>query len=257
MSGYWLPIVSSLMSIGIIGAVIALKYDRITPETHRYLSIVCATALVVLGISSTWTSLDSRQTFERIESKREALRVRTAGLKSRVDANKATLQQQRAALQETTRRLLAGEGQEASTAMSEQDYLSALQKDASALAAEAQALSTEIAAVHTELEALKRGRETTEFWQAIVVVALMLPIVSLSVHRNAVRKRSVTERSAALRPQSIDPMLPSNVVKELARSGRKIQAIRVYRGETGARLAEAKRAVEAYLDEAAQSTSTS
>ncbi|MBX9585096.1 MAG: hypothetical protein K2X87_32725 [Gemmataceae bacterium] len=45
----------------------------------------------------------------------------------------------------------------------------------------------------------------------------------------------------------VDPHPPlSDRVKELAREGRKIEAIKLLRAETGAGLAEAKAAVEAY-----------
>jgi len=58
--------------------------------------------------------------------------------------------------------------------------------------------------------------------------------------------------SSLLSPRAIQRRSPaplSERVKDIARDpGRKIEAIKVYREETGAGLAEAKGAVEAYVD---------
>ena len=90
MTGYWLPFASCL--IGIIGALIALKYGRITTETHRnYLSVAFIAVLVALGISYDWPSSQTR-TFTDLRDKYDGIGLRLTDLRKRVNANNAATQ---------------------------------------------------------------------------------------------------------------------------------------------------------------------
>ena len=88
-------------------------------------------------------------------------------------------------------------------------------------------------------------------WIGPVVVFVGVIAIWLTVAQ--IRERLVrTERkvNALLRHFSIDPApAVSDRVKDLARDPiRKIEAIKVYREETGASLAEAKEVVEAFIN---------
>ena len=88
-----------------------------------------------------------------------------------------------------------------------------------------------------------------------VVVGLLSVMIGLIVSQvfilgSAVRRieQKVTRIAHAMGIDATKPLPMSDRVKELARDpGRKIEAIKVHREETGAGLAEAKTAVEAYI----------
>ncbi len=90
------------------------------------------------------------------------------------------------------------------------------------------------------------------------LVFIMVPFASMLLFRLLDAKKRIAriehKVNLLLRHSGIDLLegLPlSDRVKELARDpARKIEAIKVYRQETGAGLAEAKEAVEAYLHSA-------
>jgi ribosomal protein L7/L12 len=89
-------------------------------------------------------------------------------------------------------------------------------------------------------------------WAVVAVGALLLLMAVTSwLDTKASVARIERKLNALLRHHGVDPTqgLPlSDRVKSLADDpARKIEAIRVYRAETGAGLAEAKEAVEAYI----------
>ena len=85
-------------------------------------------------------------------------------------------------------------------------------------------------------------------WAGVIVVAL------LASHANAKAQVARIERklNLLLRQHGIDPSAGASLsdrVKEIARDpAKKIQAIKIYREETGAGLADAKEAIEAYIN---------
>ncbi len=88
-------------------------------------------------------------------------------------------------------------------------------------------------------------------WIAPVVVFVGVLAIWLTVTQIRERLvRSERKLNALLRHFSIDPAPGlSDRVRDLARDPmRKIEAIKVYREETGASLAEAKEAVEAFIN---------
>jgi hypothetical protein len=93
---------------------------------------------------------------------------------------------------------------------------------------------------------------TSKDWTLWVVgAALLLMAVASWMDTKARVGRIERKLNALLRHQGVDPNLGpplSDRVKQLAAdSARKIEAIKVYREETGAGLVEAKEAVEAYI----------
>jgi hypothetical protein len=89
-------------------------------------------------------------------------------------------------------------------------------------------------------------------WIPPVVVFIGVIAIWANVTQMQTRlKRAEGKLNTLLRHFSIDPtqdLQLSNRVKELARDlARKIEAIKIYREETGAGLAEAKEAVEAFI----------
>jgi hypothetical protein len=90
-------------------------------------------------------------------------------------------------------------------------------------------------------------------WLIIALVCLVLVLALGSYRSTAARIGRIEHKiNLMLRHHQIDPLQGrplSDRVKRLADdSAKKIAAIKVYREETGASLAEAKEAVEAYLD---------
>lgn len=88
-------------------------------------------------------------------------------------------------------------------------------------------------------------------WTLWAVGALLLLALASWLDTKARVSRIERNLNALLRHHGVDPTqgLPlSDRVKQLASDpARKIEAIKVYREETGAGLAEAKEAVEAYI----------
>ena len=85
---------------------------------------------------------------------------------------------------------------------------------------------------------------------AALVVLLAVVLIGVVQLQNSL-ERTRRKVDALLRHFAIDPASPppSERVKELARDpARKIEAIKAYRAETGAGLAEAKEAVEAFIN---------
>jgi hypothetical protein len=85
-----------------------------------------------------------------------------------------------------------------------------------------------------------------EFWIALAILGMT---ICLAVVQGRAQDRLVRlERKvdALLKQAGIDPTPPvSQEVGDLARQGKKIEAIKLYREQTGAGLAEAKEQVEA------------
>jgi hypothetical protein len=85
----------------------------------------------------------------------------------------------------------------------------------------------------------------------IVLIALAVSILLICWMIFGQLSRLDSKINAILRQQNIDPMIPqplSERVKEVATDpARKIEAIKIYREETGVGLAEAKNAIEAHL----------
>ena len=84
------------------------------------------------------------------------------------------------------------------------------------------------------------------------VVGFLIGLMAVALFRlsNEVGRlrRNVAAIARHLNVDLVQPPAVSDRVKELARDpGRKIEAIKQYREETGAGLAEAKRAVEEYI----------
>lgn len=63
----------------------------------------------------------------------------------------------------------------------------------------------------------------------------------------AANARRASERSAQLKAQGLDPKVPTEQVMRLARDKRMVEAIKLYREDTGAALSEAKATIEAEL----------
>jgi ribosomal protein L7/L12 len=86
---------------------------------------------------------------------------------------------------------------------------------------------------------------------ALVFVGAIVAAITISRMESKL-ERAERKLNAVLRHFGIDPAqsLPlSDRVKELARDpARKIEAIKLYREETGAGLAEAKKAVETFIN---------
>src|SRR5262245_39468404 len=178
MSGYWLPFGSCL--IGIIGALIALKYGRITTETQRnYLLVAFMAVLVALAVSYDWPSSQAR-TFADIRDKYDSIGLRYTDLQKRVNANNAATQAEEQALQESWRRLRSGE-LDATTVDRQRDRIGANAKEFAVLKEERQALEKEIAAVGAEFEEAKRSKAATEFWRALALTALMPALLVLAL----------------------------------------------------------------------------
>jgi ribosomal protein L7/L12 len=93
--------------------------------------------------------------------------------------------------------------------------------------------------------------EMVAAWASGISLALLLVAVWMIAQAGASVTRVERKLNALLRHHGVDPTqgLPlSERVKQLADDpSRKIEAIRIYREETGAGLAEAKEAVEAYI----------
>ena len=89
---------------------------------------------------------------------------------------------------------------------------------------------------------------------ALLAIAIGILVVALASYGNTIARLGGIERklNALLRHHGVDPTqgLPlSDRVKQLAADpARKIEAIKVYREETGAGVAEAKEAVEAFIN---------
>jgi ribosomal protein L7/L12 len=80
----------------------------------------------------------------------------------------------------------------------------------------------------------------------VVILSVLLTLYQLSRELGRI-DRKVTRIATHLGVDATAPLPLSDRVKELARDpARKIEAIKVYREETGVGLAEAKEAVEAY-----------
>jgi hypothetical protein len=96
------------------------------------------------------------------------------------------------------------------------------------------------------------GKEAID--AAILVFVICYSLMAMIFYMGTIARLQRIERklNALLRHQGVDPTqgLPlSDRVKELAGDpSRKIEAIKVYREETGASLAEAKEAVEAFMN---------
>jgi hypothetical protein len=96
------------------------------------------------------------------------------------------------------------------------------------------------------------GGEAMEW--ALLAIAIGILVVALASYGNTIARLGGIERklNALLRHHGVDPTqgLPlSDRVKQLAADpARKIEAIKVYCEETGGGLAEAKEAVEAFIN---------
>jgi hypothetical protein len=92
-----------------------------------------------------------------------------------------------------------------------------------------------------------------EWWLIVLGVILVLAILNNERQAGAIRRdtaRADRKLSLILKQMNIpfDAFALSDRVKELARDpNRKIEAVKFYREETGAGLAEAKGAVEAFV----------
>ena len=86
----------------------------------------------------------------------------------------------------------------------------------------------------------------------LLVIAIGILLVAFATYGNTAARLRIIEQklNALLSHHGVDPRqgpLLSDRVKQLAMDpGRKIEAIKVYREETGAGLAEAKEAIEAF-----------
>ena len=230
MSIYVLYTLVGTTIVATIGATIALKYSRINADTHRIIVLLSAAVFIGHSISSIWASFENSGAHERFQTQLEGIRVRTADMKRRADANAAAL-------------LRAGENQQPLNPAERQHVLE-LVKEASALEAEGRAIRHDIDDIRSELEEARQAKETRAFWRTLILAVALLTLVPLIQQRHAARRRSIEDRRTALVAEGIDPKMPSNRVRELARSGRKVRAINVYLRETGASLADAKQAVE-------------
>ena len=89
------------------------------------------------------------------------------------------------------------------------------------------------------------------FWIALAVLGMLIVMAVVQGRAKDQLARVERKLNALLRHHGVDPTqgLPlSDRVKQLAGDpARKIEAIKVYRQETGVGLAEAKEAVEAYI----------
>jgi hypothetical protein len=192
--------------------------------------------LSIIGCAAAdWVLLDQSRADARVQIHLDATAAHTADLRRRIDANVAAMQ---AALAEP---LTSHEPPSAERDQAWRNRVAALAGETGSLLRERDGLLEEIKAIKPSAAAA-----ATREWQQLVSLLLdcaMFPymgIVWLAIFLNTRKRRAQAE------PQGgIDQNLASDHVRQLAASGAKIAAIKVFREETGANLFEAKKAVEA------------
>jgi len=220
---------------GLAASVAIVKFYR--GPLPRWQIIGC----VLLGLSiigcaaADWVFLDQSGADARVQIHLDATAAHTADLKRRIDANVAAMQ---AALAEP---LTSHEPPSAERDLAWRNRVAALAGETGSLLRERDGLLAEIKAIKPSAAAA-----ATREWQQLVSILLdcamfaYMGVVWLALFLN-IRKR----RAQAAPLGGLDPNLASDHVRQLAASGAKIAAIKVYREETGANLFEAKKAVEA------------
>lgn len=187
MSIYLLSTLVGAAMVANIAAAIALRYNRIKTGTQNIITLLSAAVMIGIAVSSIWASLDNSRAFERFNTQLESIRVRTADIKQRADANMAAL-------------LRAGESPQASSPAERQRVLD-LVKEASELEAEGRRLRNEIDNIrHDRGEALW-AKERNAFWRAVAIAVALLPLVPLLYRRHSARQRAIEERNGTHRPR--------------------------------------------------------
>ena len=91
----------------------------------------------------------------------------------------------------------------------------------------------------------KYQSDTSQTQIDVLIFICAFAAATLIVWSGVVSSRN---RSASLRARGIDPTVPSGHVRQLLDGGKRIEAIMMYRKETGAWLEEAIDVVDSYLD---------
>ncbi len=255
MHGYWIALGWLLASIGIFGLWLARKRKRVDALTYAALMPAIAAAMFVLAVGQGWQKYQSqkaqtqiRNELNDIGSEEQRVKGRLQTLNERVRANKAASEaiSQPGNLTPTT---------DPDVVRSRAEHVAAFQKEVSALQEErkdifraSQALKERASTLQSELNDARRARAFRDLLTFVCAMAIATLLLTLRAGANRAQRRQIAERNASLRAQGIDPAVPSERVKQLADAGKKIEAIKVYRQETGTWLREAKDAVESYLD---------
>ena len=255
MHDYWIAFGWLLAGIGIIGLGIARRQKRVNAITYAVVLAGVAAAMLVLAVGQGWQKYQSHtaQTqisneLNHIESEQARVKDHLQTLQERIRVNKAASEaiSQPGNLTPTT---------DPDVIRSRAEHVAAFQKEASALQEEnkaisrdSQALKERAVAIQSELNDARRARAFRDLLTFICALAIATLAVVGGVFISRTQRKRIAERNASLRAQGIDPTVPSKRVRQLADAGRKIEAIKVYREETGARLQEAKHVVESYLD---------
>ncbi len=255
MSGYWIVLGWLLASIGFFVLWLARRQKRIDALTYAVLSPALAAAILVLALGQGWQRHQShaaqtqiRNELNDIGSEEQRVKGRLQTLHERIRANNAALEaiSQPGNLTPTT---------DADAVRSRAEHVAAFQKEASALQEErkgisrdSQALEKRTGALQSELNDARHARASRDLVTFVCAIAIATLFLMLGAGASRAQRRQIAERSASLRAQGIDPTIPSERVKQLADAGKKIEAIKIYRQETGAWLREAKDTVEAYLE---------
>ena len=251
MSGYWIAFGWFLASIGIFGLLIGKRRKRITAHTYGIIMPGIATVTVVLAVGQVWQVYrsDATQTYihnelQTLNSDRERIKGRLRALQDRIKSNNAARDEisQPGNLTPTTDPDTLKVRAERVAAFQKES--SAIQEEGKSVSQDSRALKERADAVQSDLNELRIARSSRDFWVFICALVMATPILAGATFIS----RTQAKRLARLRALGIDQMMPSERVKQLADGGKKIEAIKAHREETGAWLDEAKEIVEKYID---------
>ena len=253
MHGYWIALGWLLASIAIFGLWLARKRNRDDSLTYAAVMPAIAAAMLVLAVGQGWQKYQSQKAQTQIRNKlndigseEQRVKGRLQTLHERVRANKGALEAISQPKNPTT---------DPDTVRSRAEHVAALQKEASALQEErkaiarnSQVLKERSGALQSELNEARHARASRDLLTFVCAIAIATLFLTLGAGASRAQRWQIAERNASLRAQGIDPAVLSERVKQLADAGKKIEAIKLYRQETGMWLREAKDAVESYLD---------
>jgi hypothetical protein len=237
MLGYIVAAMLAVMSIGMMVMSIAVALRSGKAQSIRPPMLVWAVAIMGYGAIGAWSTHLTREMRADIRRQSVSIQVRAAALQQRINANAADMG---AALK------VSSEPRDPNQAKQWQERVRNIAKEASSFVDESKALQHEAEALGSASSAASKSRDWYELLQIMLLAGAALIIAMMAVTDLVIRKRRIAERNSNLRRQGIDPMVPSDQVRNLAKAGRKIQAIAAYRKETGAALVQAKEAIEKY-----------
>jgi hypothetical protein len=229
-----------LCLIGLFGFSASKALRR--PGWNQPMLTGLAVAAVIIAASQVWTTVSPSDATRRNDSELQVNKDAVAVLDKRIQAAKSAAD------------VLAVDGRDPANAGSDSAAAKLWQ-------ARAQALKTEVDAigeVHKSLVAARAKIYAERDAAAadggvskallIVLAALGLGAVTLAslAFNGRAARQAIAARTAKFRSEARDPLALDDDVKALADAGRKIQAIVLYRAQTGAWLQDAKRAIESY-----------